>query len=127
LVIVHGETVTEPVAPGTNAAAVRCLDVDILAHPGLLSREDAEAAAESGVLLEITARRGHSAANGRVARMARETGAGLVINTDAHEPKDLISRDHARVILTAAGLEEDGIQGAFASAEKLLRKVTGNG
>lgn len=126
LVIVHGETVTEPVAPGTNAAAIRCLDVDVLAHPGLISKEDAEAAAESGVLLEITARNGHSAGNGRVARMAQENGADLVINTDAHEPKDLISRDRAHVILAAAGLEEDGIQRAFANAEKLLKRVTGN-
>ncbi|UCF32137.1 MAG: histidinol phosphate phosphatase domain-containing protein, partial [bacterium] len=34
IVVVHGETITEPVASGTNAAAVSCRDVDILAHPG---------------------------------------------------------------------------------------------
>ena len=114
LVLVHGETVTEPVAPGTNAAGARCADVDILAHPGLISEEDAAAAARNGVFLEITSRKGHSAANGRVARMAARNGADLVISTDAHEPGDLISRESARVLLAAAGIEDDGIERVFA-------------
>ena len=33
LVVVHGESLTEPVANGTNSAALQCSDVDILAHP----------------------------------------------------------------------------------------------
>ena len=37
LVNVHGETVVEPVDPGTNSAAVNSSYVDILAHPGLLT------------------------------------------------------------------------------------------
>jgi len=125
VVVVHGETVTEPVAPGTNAAALRCRDVDILAHPGLLTEEDAAAAAEHGVLLEITARKGHSAANGRVASMAARTGAGLVFGTDSHAPGDLATVDHARKILLAAGIGETDIDGVFANAEKLLEKITG--
>ena len=43
-------------------------------------------AAKKGVYLEISARKGHSLSNGHVAAMATETGARLVINTDAHEP-----------------------------------------
>ena len=35
IVIVHGETIVEPVEQGTNLAAINCPDVDILAHPGL--------------------------------------------------------------------------------------------
>ena len=38
IVAVHGETVVEPVEPGTNEAAVRSSSVDILAHPGLIMR-----------------------------------------------------------------------------------------
>jgi histidinol phosphatase-like PHP family hydrolase len=38
-VVVHGETVVEPVAPGTNRAAIEA-GVDILAHPGLIAREE---------------------------------------------------------------------------------------
>lgn len=33
VVVVHGETIAEPVAPGTNAAALSSAYVDILAHP----------------------------------------------------------------------------------------------
>ena len=32
IVIVHGETTVEPVAPGTNHAACICRDVNVLAH-----------------------------------------------------------------------------------------------
>ena len=124
IVVVHGETVTEPVAPGTNAAGVRCPDVDILAHPGLLTREDALAAAENGVFLEISSRNGHSAGNGRVARAAAETGADLILNTDAHAPGDLITVECARTILAAAGIDEEGIEKALRNAEKLLERVT---
>jgi len=37
IVLVHGETLTEPVIPGTNRAAIEA-GVDILAHPGLISK-----------------------------------------------------------------------------------------
>jgi histidinol phosphatase-like PHP family hydrolase len=43
LVLVHGETISEPVRPGTNRAAVECPAVDILAHPGLITLEEAPA------------------------------------------------------------------------------------
>ena len=124
VVVVHGETVTEPVAPGTNAAAVRCPDVDILAHPGLLSEEDAAAAARNNVYLEITARKGHSAANGRVASVAVKTGASLLFGTDTHGPGDLATADHARKILLAAGMPEDSVDEVFTNAEKLLNRIT---
>ena len=125
VVVVHGETVTEPVAPGTNAAAVRCPDVDILAHPGLLSEEDAREAVENNVLLEITSRKGHSAANGRVASVAAATGAGLIFGTDSHAPGDLATVGHARKILLAAGVREAYIDKVFENAEKLLEKIRG--
>jgi putative hydrolase len=123
IVVVHGETITEPVAPGTNSAAVMCPDVDILAHPGLLTRDDAAAAAENGVYLEITSRKGHSAANGRVARMALDTGAKLLISTDAHAPGDLITLTYARTFLAAAGLDNESIENTFRNAEELLKRT----
>ncbi len=57
LVVVHGETLVEPVVPGTNAAAVACPDVDILSHPGLITVAEACQAAANGIYLEITSRR----------------------------------------------------------------------
>jgi len=104
LVVVHGETPAEPVRPGTNRAALEA-GVDILAHPGFLTRAEAEMARERGVCLEITSRAGHNITNGHVARMAKEAGALMVVNTDAHSPEDLIDQERAVQIAFGAGLD----------------------
>ncbi len=59
IVVVHGETIAEPVEKGTNLAALHSPHVDILAHPGLLSLEEARLAVTNGIFLEISARKGH--------------------------------------------------------------------
>ncbi|WP_291323745.1 histidinol phosphate phosphatase domain-containing protein [Desulfonatronospira sp.] len=104
IVLVHGETIVEPVASGTNHAAIQA-GADVLAHPGLITPEDARLAAEKGVYLEITTRKGHSLTNGHVLSLARTYGAKLVINNDAHAPEDLISRDMRRKIALGAGMD----------------------
>ncbi|MBS1263652.1 MAG: hypothetical protein MAG715_00837 [Methanonatronarchaeales archaeon] len=106
-VVVHGETIVEPVEPGTNAAAVRCRDVDVLAHPGVLSIEDAEAARENDVFLEVTTRTTHGLGNGRVVEVAREAGAGLILNSDFHHPRDLPTREFRENVVRSAGLSVD--------------------
>ncbi len=106
LVVVHGESPVEPVEPGTNRAAIEA-GADILSHPGLITEEDARLAAERGVSLEVSARKGHSLANGHVVAMARRTGAPLVLNTDAHAPGDLIGAAFARTVALGAGLTEE--------------------
>lgn len=120
LVVVHGETPVEPVAPGTNRAAAGCPDVDILAHPGLLTEEEARLAAESGVYLELTPRRGHSWGNGRVARLALEAGARLLVNTDAHGPGDYLGHDQALKVALGAGLSEDQAREALGANPRRL-------
>ena len=112
LVVVHGETIVEPVAPGSNAAAAACPDVDVLAHPGLLTLDEARAAAANGVYVEITSRYGHALANGHVARVARQAGAQLVLNTDTHTPDNMIDQATARVVAAAAGLDPDEVYAA---------------
>ena len=106
LIVGHGETIVEPVAPGTNRAFLEA-DIDVLAHPGLITEEDVAKAKDRGILLELSARKGHSLTNGHVARLAHKIGAGLVINTDSHEPGDLIAADQARRIVRGAGLAEE--------------------
>ncbi|MDZ7687658.1 MAG: histidinol phosphate phosphatase domain-containing protein [Halobacteriales archaeon] len=106
IVVAHGETPVEPVVEGTNRSAIEA-GVDVLGHPGLITPEDAELAAERGVRLEITARGGHSLANGHVAKVAEEKGAELVVNTDSHHPRDFITRDRAVEIARLAGLSEE--------------------
>ncbi|HZV47160.1 MAG TPA: histidinol phosphate phosphatase domain-containing protein [Thermodesulfovibrionales bacterium] len=122
IVVVHGETIVEPVAPGTNRAAIEA-NADILAHPGLISEQDLLLAKEKGVTLEITARKGHSLANGYVAKEAIRFGIPLCINTDAHSPSDFITRDMARTILLASGIEQNRIESIFDHAKALIEKT----
>jgi putative hydrolase len=119
IVVVHGETIAEPVVPGTNRAALAA-DIDILAHPGLISEEEVLMAAEKGVHLEISARKGHSLTNGHVAKLAKKHGARLLLNTDAHEPSDLITEQKARQIVLGAGLSQDDFEDMQKNAEALL-------
>ncbi len=107
MVVVHGETTIEPVAPGTNYAACTCDDVDILAHPGLITVEDAVAAREHQVALEITSRGGHNRTNGHVAAVGREQGCLLVVDSDAHGPGDLLDKRAKFAVAMGAGLKKD--------------------
>ncbi len=123
LVVVHGETIVEPVLPGTNRAGLEA-DIDILAHPGLLTPEEAALAAGRGILLEISGRKGHSFTNGHVVRVAQAAGAGLILNSDAHAPGDLLSKEMIEKIALGAGLEQRDFQQMLKSAENLVRRRT---
>jgi putative hydrolase len=122
IVIVHGETIVEPVAKGTNREAILA-GVDILAHPGLLSAEDSKLAAETGVCLEISARHGHSLTNGHVAAMAGDWGAKLVLNSDAHSPHDFMTPQFAQMVAQGAGLGENAFEQMLANSRDLIDKV----
>lgn len=122
IVVAHGETLVEPVYPGTNRAAIEA-GVDILAHPGLITKEEAELAAKKNVFIEITSRKGHSLSNGHVAKVAQEAGARLVIDTDSHEPGDLITDEHAKNVLLGAGLSSDEVAGVFRNSRELAEKL----
>ncbi len=124
IVVVHGETIVEPVPEGTNRAALDA-DIDILAHPGLLTEEEAARAAERGIRLEITARKGHSLTNGHVARLAQKAGAGLVLNSDAHAPGDFISREFALKVALGAGLDRLEFEKMLDNSRMLARKALG--
>ncbi|HXY53990.1 MAG TPA: histidinol phosphate phosphatase domain-containing protein [Nitrospirota bacterium] len=122
IVVAHGETLVEPVHPGTNRAAIEAR-VDILAHPGLISKAEAELAAKNNVCLEITSRKGHSLSNGHVAKIAAVAGAKLVIDTDTHEPGDLITDEQAHNILLGAGLSEERIGEIFGNSKELVSRA----
>lgn len=122
IVVVHGETLTEPVPPGTNLAAIQAR-VDILAHPGLMTEEEVRLAAQYGVFLEITTRRGHSLCNGHVAQMAGKYGAQLVLNNDAHTPGDYVGRQMASQIARGAGLSDKEVEWLFENSRKLVQRA----
>ena len=106
IVVVHGETPVEPVRPGTNRAALEAR-VDILAHPGFITLEEAELARENDVCLEITSRSGHNITNGHVVRLASLAKAKMVVDTDTHAPDDLIDGERAKQIAMGAGLTRE--------------------
>jgi histidinol phosphatase-like PHP family hydrolase len=118
IVVAHGETVSEPVIPGTNAVAIEA-GCDILAHPGLIAKDDVKAARKKGVRLELTTRKSHSPANRHIFLLSKAIGAELILNTDAHAAGDLISRGQAVRILKKAGLKEADIRAVFRNSERL--------
>ncbi len=122
IVIVHGETPVEPVEKGTNLKAVSNPEVDILAHPGMLTIDEAELAAKNGVCLEITCRRGHSLSNGHVVNMAREGKARMLVNTDAHSPDDLSSMAFATTVARGAGMVPEEVRSALVSNPEAILK-----
>ncbi|MFO7577208.1 MAG: histidinol phosphate phosphatase domain-containing protein [Pelovirga sp.] len=126
LVVVHGETIVEPVMPGTNLAAIKA-GVDILSHPGLISAEEVQLAAAMDVCLEITTRKGHSLTNGHVARLAHKYGARLVINNDTHAPGDMVSAEQMRRIALGAAMTEEQFLQAQKNSAALVKRAKARG
>ncbi len=121
IILVHGETIVEPVPPGSNLAALKA-PIDILAHPGLITEEEGLLASSNKIFLEITTRKGHSLTNGHVLKTARRSGAGLILNTDSHSPEDLMSLEKAVKIARGAGMTEEEIMAMFKNAEFLAHR-----
>ncbi|MDA3903232.1 MAG: histidinol phosphate phosphatase domain-containing protein [Desulfuromusa sp.] len=124
LILVHGESIVDPVMPGTNMAAIKA-KVDILAHPGLITAEEVQLAAELGVYLEITTRKGNSLTNGHVVKLAQEYGAKLVINNDAHAPTDILPPELVHKIALGAGMSEEQFIQAQKNSAELVAKAKG--
>ena len=125
VVNVHGETVVEPVEPGTNLAAVSSPHVDILAHPGLITPEEAKIASRNGVFLEVSARKGHGFANGHVVKTAQIAGAGMVLDSDAHAPEALLTLDFATRVALGAGLDLAGAKSLLEDGPRDLMARVG--
>jgi len=124
VVVVHGETVCEPVPKGTNRAAIEA-GVDILAHPGLIAKDDVELARERGVALEVTTRRAHGVTNGHVAGLAREMSALMVLNSDTHSPGDILNHRVREQTILGAGLDESFSDKLSDDALQLVHKFMG--
>jgi len=124
IVVVHGETIVEPVEKGTNLAALNSPHVDILAHPGLLTLEEARLAAANGIFLEISARKGHCLTNGHVASLAQKVGALLLVNSDAHGIHDLLNNSFADAVAHGAGLDNAVCQQVlYLNPQTLVKKL----
>lgn len=123
LVLVHGESLLIGDTPeGTNMAAVES-DVDILAHPGLVSREVVKKASKNGIALEISCRSAYAHTNGHIARFAMEEGASLAVMMDLHKQRHLVTPKMKEKIAIGAGITE--LQTLFDFERKLLEKLRG--
>ncbi|MCJ7472401.1 MAG: histidinol phosphate phosphatase domain-containing protein [Actinobacteria bacterium] len=104
MVAVHGESIAEEVEEGTNLAAVKSEYVDMLAHPGLITSEEAMLAAKNDIYIEITKRVGHSLTNGRVVEVGRKAGVKFLLNSDSHNYPDLYRGDFQKEVALGSGL-----------------------
>ncbi len=120
IIVAHGQTPAEPVIEGTNRAALEA-DIDILAHPGLISDDDVSFAKEKGVFLEITARKGHRDTNKHVAARALELGARLIIETDCHSPEDILTNEQLKEVAAGAGISVEQTEKIFLDVERFLK------
>lgn len=123
LVVCHGETVAEPVIAGTNLTAIQA-GVDILAHPGFITKEEAAMAAARRIFLELSGRKGHSLTNGHVARMALQTGAPLAVNADAHGPDDFLTEEKARIVAMGAGISQEDYEKIRTDMAAFVARIT---
>ncbi|MCM8825183.1 MAG: histidinol phosphate phosphatase domain-containing protein [Candidatus Omnitrophica bacterium] len=121
IIVVHGETPVEPVKKGTNLAALES-DIDILAHPGILTEQEAHLAAMKKIAIEITTRAGHSLGNGNVAKLWEKHRFPAVLNTDAHTPDNLITKEFAEMVLLCAGIPEKDISTIFSTSASIARR-----
>jgi histidinol phosphatase-like PHP family hydrolase len=119
IVIAHGETPVEPVTKNTNHLALMA-DIDILAHPGLISDEDTQLAKKRGIFLEVTSRHGHNQTNAHVIKQARKFGAKLILNNDSHTPEDIISPAELVKVGLDSGLTQAEIDKIYKDVEGLL-------
>ena len=120
IVVVHGETISEPVISGTNRAAIES-GCDILAHPGLITKSEVMLAKKKNVCLEITSRKNHSKTNRRLFKLAKECSAKLVLNNDAHSADNLISKREATCMLEKLGMTQLDINQVLKNSEAIVR------
>ena len=121
VIVVHGETTSEPVIAGTNRAAIEA-GCDILAHPGMITKSDVELAERCGVYLEITTRKNHSRTNKRLFKMAKAAGAKLVINNDTHNEKNLVTYPKMIEVLRKLGMTQLDINQVVKNSDIIVRK-----
>lgn len=121
IIVGHGETLAEPVIKGTNQACLEA-DIDILAHPGLISDKEVKLAKEKGIFLEVTSRQMHSSTNPHVAEKALKIGTRLILNTDSHQPEDIITCEELIRVGRKAGLSQNEIDKIYQDVGKFIAK-----
>lgn len=124
IIVAHGETLMEPVIKGTNHASLQA-DIDILAHPGLISDEDVQLAKRKNIFLELTSRKGHLTGNSHVVERALKFGAKLILSNDSHDPEDIIKPDELENVAYKANLTKKDIDKIYLDVSDFLKTKGG--
>lgn len=124
VIIGHGQTTSEPVIKGTNKAALEA-DVNILAHPGMITDDEVKLAKKKGIFLEISARQAHSSTNNHVAGLALKHKAKLILNSDSHLPEDILEPFQFKKIAFDAGLSEEDLKNIYHGVEEFIKERGG--
>jgi len=125
VIVAHGQTLAEPVFTGTNKSALEA-DIDILAHPGKIKEEELILAKKRKIFLEVTARKGHLKTNSYVIKQALKYDAKLIINTDSHSPKDILSPNELIKFISSFGLSQKQIKKIYQDTWDFLKKLLTN-
>ena len=124
IIVIHGETISEPVEPKTNVKAAECLNTDILAHPGLITNEVAQKCKSNEVFVEITSNPSHSMTNGHVAKVGLQEDVSFVQNTDTHKPASMLSYEEGEKVLESAGFTKEKITNILQNdTRNLIQKI----
>jgi histidinol phosphatase-like PHP family hydrolase len=121
IIVAHGQTIVEPVMKGTNRAALEA-DIDILAHPGLITDEEVKLAKKNNVFLEVTCRKGHKLTDAHVVEKALKFGAKLILNTDSHAPEDIITPAEIIKVAQKSGLNQGQIARIYHDVSLCIRR-----
>ncbi|RKX59356.1 MAG: PHP domain-containing protein, partial [Thermodesulfobacteriota bacterium] len=68
--------------------------------------------------LEISGRKGHCFTNGHIVKLAKKYEAPLVINSDAHAPSDLLTKEMALKIGIGAGLTQTEVEAIWKKTKE---------
>lgn len=123
-----GQQQAERAITGRLISAIENKNVDIIGHPtgriinqrepyGLDLQAVLEAAARTGTALEINAYPGRLDLNDINARAAKDMGVKMSINTDAHDPKMLLSMKYGVNVARRAWLEKKDLLNAMSLPE----------
>ena len=80
----------------------------------------------AAVLLAVGVNAYLDRSSGQRSSAVAAAGARLVVNSDAHSPTDLISRETAERVARGAGLSAAAIRVLYRDAERLAQRLMGN-
>ncbi len=125
LVVVHGEGSLDGTGHDTNNSAIdNC--VDILAHPGTITDNQAQKAANNNVAFELSARDCYRYSNKDIAEKAFRHGANLVINSDGHYESAMLTEEKILGVAKNANLTKEQLQNIKDSTVNLVKRLLSN-